>query len=329
MQRRAGDDSQRFPLGTPAVADAPLVGRVVAAALVAIAIACALAPLPAVARAASCAALLALAAIAARKLGVRPRAASAFVVVDQVGVSRVDGGKAQPLVLWSEPFGLSVLAHPSKTRAVLAFTTPARTRYVGVRVDDADDRAAVDALFAAAASVPETEVDEVLGRHDATLTATSASAIVRALSSRASAALERIYLTDARGQPIVLDGGKLRLGARMIDLASPLEWRGFTFHESSGHLAAFFQATWIRQDGAEAVLVAPLPMDAARPTDTRTRRILQWTPEAPPPHELRLAIDRLFMLPIRTALDKAPRISRAPSSGPRSKREGRPPLGRA
>jgi hypothetical protein len=36
---------------------------------------------------------------------------------------------------------------------------------------------------------------------------------------------------------------------------------------------------------------------------------MQATPEAPPPAEQRVAIDRLFMLPVRSALDRAPRTS--------------------
>jgi hypothetical protein len=46
------------------------------------------------------------------------------------------------------------------------------------------------------------------------------------------------------------------------------------------------------------------------------------TAEEPPARDLRLAVDRLFMLPLREALDRAPRISRSPSapSLPRAER---------
>jgi hypothetical protein len=40
---------------------------------------------------------------------------------------------------------------------------------------------------------------------------------------------------------------------------------------------------------------------------------MQASPEAPPPSEQRVAIDRLFMLPVRSALDRAPRASHQPN----------------
>jgi hypothetical protein len=36
---------------------------------------------------------------------------------------------------------------------------------------------------------------------------------------------------------------------------------------------------------------------------------MQATPEQPPPTEQRVAIDRHFMLPVRCALDRAPRAA--------------------
>jgi hypothetical protein len=37
---------------------------------------------------------------------------------------------------------------------------------------------------------------------------------------------------------------------------------------------------------------------------------MQSLADAPPPRDLRVAVDRLFMLPLRRALDRAPRVSR-------------------
>ena len=36
---------------------------------------------------------------------------------------------------------------------------------------------------------------------------------------------------------------------------------------------------------------------------------MQAAPEQPPPPEQRVAIERLFMLPLRSALDRAPRVT--------------------
>jgi hypothetical protein len=45
---------------------------------------------------------------------------------------------------------------------------------------------------------------------------------------------------------------------------------------------------------------------------------MQSLPDVPPPREQRVAIERLFMLPLRQALDRAPRVprtSKAPEKG--------------
>ena len=116
---------------------------------------------------------------------------------------------------------------------------------------------------------------------------------------------------------MVLEGAELRAGGRVIDLTQPLEWRAFLFLESAGPLGAVVQATWVRQAGAEVVLVAP-QTDARAPRGGRVS-----IADAPPPIELRMAIERLFMAPFRHALDRAPRALRStvPPATPRT--EGR------
>jgi hypothetical protein len=134
-------------------------------------------------------------------------------------------------------------------------------------------------------------------------------------------------LSDARGAPLLVDGHELRIGERRFDLSLPLEWRAFVFQEPFGQAVAVYQATWIRQGAGEVVLVSLLPSLA--PTGSgeirstgiaeldraaiRDLRLMQATPDEPPPTEQRVAVDRLFMLPLRIALDKAPRPSQQPS----------------
>jgi hypothetical protein len=72
------------------------------------------------------------------------------------------------------------------------------------------------------------------------------------------------------------------------------------------------QATWVRQGEGEVVLVSPMGGEIPRAL-ARDARLMQATVGEPPPRELRRAIDHLFMLPLRRALDRAPRASRAPS----------------
>ncbi|MGH7297491.1 MAG: hypothetical protein ACRELB_21320, partial [Polyangiaceae bacterium] len=108
--------------------------------------------------------------------------------------------------------------------------------------------------------------------------------------------------------PVVLDRAELRVGARRIDLTSPVEWRAFVFQELGAHAASVCQAVWMRQGEGDVVLVAPLA-DGAPP--------VQATMAEPPPRELRRAVDRLFMAPLRRALERAPRVSRSPGSSQR------------
>jgi len=107
------------------------------------------------------------------------------------------------------------------------------------------------------------------------------------------------------------------------------------FHESTGQAAALYQATWIRQGTVEVVLVAPMPAsivprDAQKDAHgklaralTRDLRLLQAPAESPPVRDVRVAIDRPFMMAVRRVLDDAPlalRVSQAPPSRPRTER---------
>jgi hypothetical protein len=266
------------------------------------------------------AALLAAALVSRRRGALAP---AGWIVADGAGVSRERAGAAVRLAPWGGRFGVAVLAGESQGRGLLAFTTSEATRLVPVRAraDGDDDAAAARELFARASSIPDAELPSATddGGDDA-LSAADALRLLAAIRAREPAAVDRILLSDPRGAPIVLEGHELRAGERVIDLTQPLEWRSFLFLESAGPLAAVVQATWVRQAGVEVVLVAPMHPDAtsvspsaphaSRPRDAR------WStsaPDAAPPIELRMAIERLFMAPLRHALDRAPRASRAPA----------------
>ncbi|HLM76690.1 MAG TPA: IMP dehydrogenase, partial [Polyangiaceae bacterium] len=154
--------------------------------------------------------------------------------------------------------------------------------------------------------------------------------LLQALGHVDRACFERLVLSDARGAPLVLDGRErreLHVGDRVFDLAAPIEWRGIVFQEGLGQAIAVYQGTWIRQGSSEIVLVSLLPsiMSAGAQGITengslagldrsvlRDLRLMQAVPEEPPPAEQRVAIDRLFMLPVRYALDRAPRPAKHP-----------------
>jgi hypothetical protein len=246
-----------------------------------------------------------------------------WVCLDAVGIVRTEGTTVSRFAQWDEPFGMTVLANETHTRAVLAFTTPSQTRYLGVRLEVHPDdplaprhgnggaRFAGD-LLARAVTVAD---GDLVGDARVSLSAKDATRLLRAASARSPRAVDRIYLSDPRGESIVLDGTALSVGARTFDLSLPLEWRGSMFHEAGASVATLYQATWVRQGGMEVVLVAPMPAELSMLAlvGSGTEDI------SAPPRELRVAIERLFMLPLRRALDRAPRASRAeapPPGGP-------------
>ena len=150
------------------------------------------------------------------------------------------------------------------------------------------------------------------------------ASLLDALVEHSPTCLDRFVLTDARGASVTLDGRHLAVGDRSFDLNAPLEWKPIVFQEAFGQAIAVYQGTWIRQSSTELTLVSLLPALGPPAGDgldlgtldrgvLRDLRLMQAVPEAPPPNEQRVAIDRLFMLPVRSALDRAPRASHQPN----------------
>jgi hypothetical protein len=257
-----------------------------------------------------------------RRVSSRPStSASAWLSIDDSEIARVDaladGRGRTSLARWGEPFGLSVLANMARSRALLVFTTPAATRFLGLRLETARDADATRDLMAQAITVPDADLELAAGAaHDVCLSAANARVLLGELTARDEQAMQRIYLSDAHGSPIVLSPDTLQLGGQTFDLALPIDWRVFTFNEGEPGVLTLYQATSIRQggkDGKEVVLVCRAPAELA-----------SWglgrTVDAPPAREARVAIDRLFMTPLRAALERAPRVSR---SGPASRSRGK------
>jgi len=282
-------------------------------------------------------ALLALAGVAWAVIGKRrtEQASGTTIEADATGLSRVTPEGTKAIVKWDAPFGVTLLASYGRPIALLAFTTPTQTRYIPARIGptrtDQDDE-----LLARIAVLADLDlVDGVV--HDAALTTTATAALVRHVESRDKNALGRVFLSDGKGSPIALDRATLSVADRTFDLTSQLEWRPLMFHESTGQAAALYQATWIRQGAAEVVLVAPMPASIVpRETNahreasgklgralTRDLRLLQAPAEAPPPRDVRVAIDRPFMMAVRRILDDAPlacRVTLDPPPRPRTER---------
>ncbi len=259
-----------------------------------------------------------------------------YVEADATGLTRVtradDGpmpraSTSKPIIAWDAPFGVALLASYGRPTALLAFTTPTQTRYVPARIDERSE--ADDELLARIAVLADLDLVDGVA-HAAALTAAATAALVRHVESHDKNALGRVFLSDGKGLPISLDRATLAVGDRSFDLTSQLEWRPLMFHESTGQAAALYQATWIRQGGAEVVLVAPMPASIVpRETNahrgasgrlgralTRDLRLLQAPAESPPSRDVRVAIDRPFMMAVRRVLDDAPLAARMPLKTP-------------
>jgi hypothetical protein len=263
-----------------------------------------------------------------------------WLIVDERGMHRVEGSSPPAtLIDWREPLGATVLASADRARFLIALTTPRATRFLSVRVADGEDAACAPTLIERATTTPDSDLR---ADDESALAAADAERLLDLIARRAPTSLDRAYLSDADGQPVVLDRTELRVGARRVDLSSPLEWRAFLFQEVGAQAASVCQATWVRQGEVEVILVAPMAADGTwlRDADDAVRiageagvvqrsvardvRLMQASVCEPPPRELRRAIDRLFMLPLRRALDRAPRISRVPSApSSRTMPEGR------
>jgi hypothetical protein len=271
-------------------------------------------------------------AVFARKTGVQP--SGTYMEADATGLTRVTADARKPIVSWDAPFGVALLASYGRPTALLAFTTPTQTRYIPARIDlpSSNRFEEDDALLARIAVLADLDLVDGIA-HDAALTATATAALVRHVEGRDKNALGRVYLSDGKGMPIALDRATLAVGERSFDLTSQLEWRPLMFHESTGQAAALYQATWIRQAGSEVVLVAPMPAsivprESNAPhhggeasgrlgrTLTRDLRLLQAPAESPPARDVRVAIDRPFMMAVRRVLDDAPLAARVHQDPP-------------
>jgi hypothetical protein len=233
------------------------------------------------------------------------------------------------------PFGVTLLTTRSRDRLVCAITTAAGTFYVGAHCDAAERREH-SAMLSRASVLSGDEVGLEAVAPDGLpldLRMSELAALVRELSAIDPSCLDRLVLSDARGVPITLEAHELRVREARFDLAVPLEWRAIVFQEPFGQAVTIYQGTWVRQGTSEVVLLSLLPsiapLGAQSASDgtgvpeldratSRDLGLMQASPEEPPPADQRVAIDRMFMLPLRAALSRAPRAVGAGTSRPQT-----------
>jgi hypothetical protein len=255
---RTGPEILRLPLGRRKGARLRHAAGLIASGLVACAIAAATGPGPQWVRASVATLLVGLAGAVSRALRTRRQPPHGWLIADEGGLHRIHRAARTTLVEWREPFGVTVLASADRATLLLALTSPRATRYLPASVRDAEDAASAPTVLERATTAAASDLRE---GDDSALSAADAERLFAEIARRAAASLDRMYLSDAHGQDVVLDRAELRVGVRRIDLLAPLEWRATLFQERGAHSASVCQATWVHQGEVEIVLVAPLPAD--------------------------------------------------------------------
>ncbi len=224
-------------------------------------------------------------------------------------------------------FGVQLFTNPRRDRLCVWVSTERETVVFGADLG-ARDRAALRSWLLRSS---------VLGDDDPTLSSAGPDgrplrvrphALVRALAwleQRSPGCVGRIVVSDQRGRPLVLEEQRLTVGGRDVRLDEPLDWHAGLFREQLGEGIGLYQGTWLSQGRTSFVLVAPLTstfVDAAlggaalsseRDLDELARRdqsLLRAKAELPPEPSHRVAIDASLVVPIRAALDRAPRAVR-------------------
>jgi hypothetical protein len=227
-------------------------------------------------------------------------------------------------------YGVTLVSSRSRDRLVAVMTSAAGTLLIGTTLTKTA-RPAYAELLSRSVSVANDDAGlDAIGPDGEPLhlEPDDFARLVRTLSRIDPSSCDRLVLSDPSGRPVILDGSDLLVRDLRFDLAAPLEWRSILFQETFGHAVAVYQGTWIRQGGVEVVMVALLPSIAGLSPSieestglseldraaSRDSRLLQASPDEPPPNDRRVAIDRVFVLPLRAALDRAPRPSSQPLS---------------
>jgi hypothetical protein len=229
-----------------------------------------------------------------------------------------------------DELGVMLLSNRKRDRIAAAVTSATQTLLVATRLDPREPRWAHLLSRCTVLSDDESALDAVGpdGR-SVSLGIEDFGAWLGAVERVAPSSAGRLVLSDQKGERILLDEQQLHTRLGRVDLTRPLEWRPILFQEAFGQAVSLYQGTWVRQGPIELVLVSLLTpsflemssrrSEPPRPSEpppgeldrlaVRDERLLQAGPADPPPNEQRIAIDGLFVVPLRAALDQAPRAS--------------------
>lgn len=242
---------------------------------------------------------------------------------NQIFFDDASNGPLRLIFPLQERFGVTMLANRSRTRAALAMTSPQLSFYVGAKIQGDEILRYREALATAFTVASDERALDPAGPDGLPLQL-SGEALVRLyeeLQRVDSGCTRRFFLTDVRGDAVTLDERVLSAGSSSFDLEAKLDWKGLIFQEESFAGVMIYQGTQVRQGAHNLVFVSLMPALSSpedpgdfAPRDTileygtqRDLLLLRNVSGKPPAQERRVAIDRVFMLPLRAALLDAPR----------------------
>lgn len=252
------------------------------------------------------------------------------LLLDPAGVSIVRDCTVRMLVSFASGFGISIFTSARRDRIAIGITTPQQALCIGGFIGASPKR--FQTVLPKAVTLPTDDLRLACMLPDGEpleVDAASLRKLISELQRIDPRAFERCYLTDARGTAIALDGTCVRAGLRTFDLSAPFEWSVSRFRDHAGVADTCFEATWLRQAHDEVAFVSlvrgdertslhdVLAASSSRgdPYLARDARLANAQLGPPPPSASCLAVDRLFMLPIRRVLDCAALPNRRPAPG--------------
>ncbi|HNS95610.1 MAG TPA: hypothetical protein PKL73_01580 [Polyangiaceae bacterium] len=240
------------------------------------------------------------------------------------------GAPSEEVFSFLPQFGFVLLATADRSVWVVALTNRWQTFCVGSIVGPSD-KWRFRKLISRAVTTCRSELTRAVQSSKSISMHVEAQSLIRLIEwakTLDAASLGRILLTDGLGNDVVLEQDQVLTSRGIFRLDQPLDWRGLVFHQGNDSLAVEYQGTWVRQGRSEMVLVSlrgddvrqsihdvaavsSFRADGALKQDAR---LAASAASDPPAIEQRVAVDRLFMLPFRRALDTAP--SEIPKSIP-------------
>lgn len=227
------------------------------------------------------------------------------IEADAAGVHRITHGEKKTLVEGDEG-GICVLVNCARSRGVVVFSSETHTRYIGFELHGArlQDRTLI---LENAAICADLELEELAHSHP--LQSSEVADLLTYLKIRYPHAYGRLCSRTPAGERIALSRHTIEIGEHSFDLHAPIQWKAGTFFEWMGSLTRLFQATTLRQGDRSVAFVCAMPTELSVGPDPKlvaSDLALVQAPTQAAPRGQKIALERLYMLHLRTILAGAP-----------------------